>query len=105
MALIDTANLARDADFRERIAAAAAAYDLDLHPTAWADQHQWTIAAVEEVAAAYAYAIAVGVERPGLDPSVITDAQIVEAVQGLMAADAPTTLPEFVGGSTEAGTG
>jgi hypothetical protein len=85
MALIDTANLARDADFRERIAAAAAAYDLDIHPTAWADQHQWQIAADEGISAAYASAVLSGIDRPGLDPAVITDAQIVAAVEGIRA--------------------
>ena len=52
-----------------------------LHPTAWADQNQWQIAAAPGFAEAYQYALDTGVENPGNDPAVITDAQILAAVQ------------------------
>ena len=83
----DTSRLARDPDFRERVAAAAASAGVvDPHPTRWADEHQWQIAAIGELAAAYAYAVETGVPVPGRDESVITDQQITDAVTGLLGA-------------------
>ena len=79
MALIDVSRLANDADLRERVAACAA---LNGHPnpTAWADNRMWRIAASPGFADAYASALANKIERPGMDPSVITDEQLVAAV-------------------------
>lgn len=85
MAYMDQATLSRDGDFNQRIAACAvievdAAKD---DPLAWAADHQWEVAAAPGFADAYASAIAAGVERPGADASVISDAQILAAVQAL----------------------
>jgi hypothetical protein len=52
-----------------------------LHPTAWADQNQWQIAAAPGFADQYQYALESGVPNPGDDPAVITDAQVLAAVQ------------------------
>jgi hypothetical protein len=82
MALIDVSNLAHDADFRERIAAAVAGQEDQ--PTAWADAHQWRIAASPGFGDAYASALVNGIERPGLDPAVITDGMILAAVAAVM---------------------
>jgi hypothetical protein len=80
------ADLSTDGDFRQRIAACAATQPIgDLHPTAWADAQQWAIAAAPGFADAYAYACETGVERPGRDAAVITDEQLLAAVQHRLA--------------------
>lgn len=87
MAYMDQAALSNDSDFMQRIAACAAV-ELDLadqHPLSWASAHQWEIAAAPGFADAYASAVAGGVPRPGADPSVISDAQILSAVQAMTA--------------------
>lgn len=91
MAYFDQAALSNDADFQQRIAACAAVeIDLNgLHPLGWASQNQWTIAAAPGFADAYASAVAGDVPRPGADPSVISDAQILSAVQLLAASETP----------------
>ncbi len=85
------AALAQDSDFHNRVAACAAEQETqaaaDLggkHPTLWADQNIWQVSASPGFSAAYQYALDVGVVRPGADPSVITDAQILSAVQALL---------------------
>ena len=86
MTLFDTSTLAHDADFRERIAAAAAGEGItDPHPLTWADLHQWQLAADPGMSAAYAYAVAIGKENPGRAPDVITDAALIDAVRGILA--------------------
>lgn len=85
MSYTDVAAMARDGDLRDRLAACAATEGMvDPHPTAWADKNQWTLAASPGWASAYAYAVNTEVERPGLDTSVITDGQILSAVQFLI---------------------
>lgn len=86
MAYSDQALLSNDQDFITRLAAAAA---VELAPwpagqpgpPQWAYEHVWEIAAAPGFADAYASALAGGVERPGNDQSVISDAQILSAVQ------------------------
>jgi hypothetical protein len=85
MAYSDQALLSMDADFQQRLAAAGAV-EIDLagtHPMTWASDVQWEIAAAPGFADAYASALAAGVPRPGWDPAVISDAQILSAVQAL----------------------
>lgn len=85
MSYMDQAMLSRDGDFNSRLAACASV-EIDLgnqDPISWAFQHQWIIAAAPGFADAYASALAGGIERPGADPSVISDAQILSAVQAL----------------------
>lgn len=89
MAYADLATLAFDRDFLMRTAAAAAAEPAPLDPAdpvTWAEHHRWDMAAAPGFADAYATAILNGVERPGNDPAVITDPQILAAVQSLTAA-------------------
>lgn len=85
MAYSDQALLSNDADFAQRIAACAAVeIDLgDVHPVTWAAANQWTIAAAPGFADKYASALAAGVPRPGWDPAVISDGDILSAVQTL----------------------
>jgi hypothetical protein len=88
MAYSDIALLADDRDFRGRIAAAASSEDdhLPMHPLTFADTYQWQIAGAPGFGDAYASAVAGDVERPGNDPAVISDAQILAVVQPLLAA-------------------
>lgn len=92
MAYSDQAMLSRDGDFNLRIAACAAV-EVDLvppnQPTEWATEHIWFIAAAPGFADAYAYAIATGVERPGNDPAVISDGEILAAVQAITNTETP----------------
>lgn len=79
------AALSSDGALRERIAACAAAEGIKSpHPTSWADEHQWQLAASPGWDAAYAHALATGVQNPGADASVITDGMILAAVQPLI---------------------
>lgn len=85
MAYFDQAQLSRDGDFNMRLAAAA---QLEIalgeqHALDWAGEHQWEVGASPGFGDAYASAVAAGVERPGADPSVISDAMILSAVQTL----------------------
>ena len=88
MAYSDQALLSVDPDFLTRVAACAAV-EVDLEqstsPLGWAAAHVWVIAAAPTFADKYASALAAGVERPGNDQSVISDADILAAVQALEA--------------------
>jgi hypothetical protein len=86
MALWDQSMLARDGDFNLRIAACVSNENSDVDPLQWAAEHQWGIAAAPGFADAYSSAVAADVENPGRDPSVISDAQILAAVQALASA-------------------
>lgn len=80
--------LSNDADFGSRIAACVASEPnapKDKHPSVVAAQIQWDVAAAPGFAEAYTYAIETGVENPGRDASVITDAQLLSAVQASLA--------------------
>lgn len=85
MAYWDVASLTQDGDFHQRV---AACYSTEApgqgDPGSWASEHAWQIAASPGFGDAYASAVAGGVERPGKDPSVISDAQILAAVQPLL---------------------
>jgi hypothetical protein len=84
---MDQANLSRDGDFNLRIAAAATVEidGAETNPLLWAGEHQWQLAAAPGFADAYASAVAGGVPNPGADPSVISDAMILSAIQALPA--------------------
>lgn len=86
MAFSDVALLALDQDFRMRIAACATQEGIEMgedQPPVWAMNHQWEFAGVPGFGDKYAYAIATGVVRPGNDPTVITDGDILSAMQAL----------------------
>ena len=85
MSYSSQAQLSSDSDFIARIAACAAVEVPKTHqPTAWARDHVWWIAAAPGFAGAYESAVVGEVERPGNDPAVITDAQILGAVQQIV---------------------
>ena len=86
MSYSSQAVLSADGDFYNRVAACAAVEAPIQHsPTAWTSDHIWRVAAAPGFADAYEYALNTDVERPGNDPAVITDAQILGAVQALLA--------------------
>lgn len=84
MAYWDMSQLAFDNDFTLRIAACYGTETQSVDPNSWATAHAWQIAAAPGFADAYASAIAGGVPNPGRDPAVISDAQILSAVQPLL---------------------
>lgn len=84
MAYSDQALLAVDNDFLVRIAAAAATEGVSgLNAPLWAVQHAWAMSAAPGFAADYASALAAGVARPGNDQGVISDAELLSAIQAL----------------------
>lgn len=88
MAYTDVATLARDNDFALRTTAAHATETLEdpgVNSEFWQRDHAWKMAAQPGFGDAYAYAINTGVTSPGKDAAVITDNQILAAVQSIMA--------------------
>lgn len=83
MAFSDVALLARDNDFLLRITACAS-QEGEIDPQTWANEHMWRMAGMPDFGDKYAYALANGVTRPGNDQSVISDHDILAAVQSLM---------------------
>lgn len=86
MAYFDVSALAADADFALRATACYATETLaddTTDPAAWQAAHSWDLAAQPGFGDAYATAILNGVPRPGKDPSVISDNQILGAVQAI----------------------
>jgi hypothetical protein len=80
--------IAQDQDFINRCnAAAAVEVDPAVHENSltWVQQNIWQLATSPGFDAAYESALASGIGRPGWDDSVITDGQILSAVQGLLA--------------------
>lgn len=86
MAYSDIALLSSDGDFIQRTRACYA-NETESDPMEWARDHQWQMAAMPGFGDKYAYALANGVDRPGNDQSVISDPEILSAVQALMADD------------------
>lgn len=86
MSYSSQAALSVDPDFMARISAAAAKEVPKTHqPLQWAADHIWWVSASPGFAEAYESALAGGVPRPGNDPAVISDAQILSAIQALLA--------------------
>lgn len=81
MAYYDVALLAADYEFARRVTACAAEQFPNRDPAMWAQENSWRMASQPGFGEAYAYALETGVENPGADESVITDAQILTAVQ------------------------
>jgi len=92
MGYFEVSQLAADTDFLNRVAACYAAetpLGEGVEPPLWATEHSWDMASAPGFGDAYASAVAGGIERPGANPSVITDAQILSAVQAIMIAETP----------------
>lgn len=84
MAFSDIALLSADNDFIMRTRACVAT-EGEADVVGWSNAHQWQMAATPGFGDQYASALAAEIPRPGNDPSVITDPQILSAVQTLMA--------------------
>jgi hypothetical protein len=98
MGYADVAALQQDADFARRTQACYATETLDgdgTDPGTWQAMHSWVMAAQPGFGDAYASALAQEPPnpRPGNDPSVITDSQILGAVQAILTAEAPPSEP------------
>lgn len=82
MSYSSQSQLANDTMFRDRVSACAAVEVPHSHqPVQWMLDHIWWISAAPGFADAYEYALNSDVPNPGNDPAVITDAQILGAVQ------------------------
>lgn len=82
MAYSDVALLSSDSDFIQRTRAAVA-QEGEPDPVGWSNEHQWQMAGMPGFGDKYGYAVANGVPRPGNDQSVISDQDILSAVQSL----------------------
>lgn len=88
--------LAQDLDFLNRCNAAAAKEipsDSPTNPLSYVAQHIWTLAAAPGFDEAYDSALAGGVGRPGWEEAVISDGQILSAMQALLADVPPDPAP------------
>lgn len=81
----DVALLAQDTDFQFRTMACVS-QEGEADPTSWVYQHTWQMAGAPGFGEKYASALAGNVERPGWDQSVISDADILGAVQAIRSA-------------------
>jgi hypothetical protein len=92
MAYYDVYLLRNDSDF---LARSAACYTSETplgtgeDPGQWSQQHAWDLAGSPTFGDKYASALAGGVPDPGRDESVISDPEILSAVQAIMAAEPP----------------
>ena len=92
MAYSSISLLQQDPDFQRRVMACYAVETLNvdaaLDPGSWQAIHSWDMAAQPGFGDAYAYALETHPDdpdyRPGNDPAVITDEQILAAVQSLL---------------------
>lgn len=82
MSYWDQALAARDADLIARCVAAAASEQIK-NPAYWVDTRRHQLAAQPGWGDAYASAQAAGREHPGRDASVITDSDILAAIQAI----------------------
>lgn len=86
MSYYTQSQLAQDHKLRQRIAACAAKEGVSSpHPTAWADDAAWALAAQPGWDDAYAYALNSGNADPTVDGAVISDGMILAAVQARLA--------------------
>jgi hypothetical protein len=85
MAYSDVALLSADNDFIMRTRAAVA-QEGESDPVQWSMDHVWQMAGIPGFGDKYAYAVETGVVRPGNDPAVISDPDILAAVQSLRTA-------------------
>lgn len=76
----------QDSDLRNRVAAAYTSITSNRDGGWWADQHMLAIAAGQEIADAWAYSADTNPHhgRRGLDPGIITDEMITNAVSAVL---------------------
>jgi hypothetical protein len=73
---------ARSVSLMDRITACAAQQNIN-NPVTWTRDNTWRLAAQPGWDAAWASAVAGGIEDPGANEGVITDGMILSAVQSL----------------------
>ena len=88
----DVADMADSESLKRRVTAAVAKEGI-LDPTGWLYPRYWQIASQPGWDAAWASAVAGGVEDPGGDEGVITDGMILSGVQAVIASEAPPEEP------------
>lgn len=88
MAYYDIALLSADNDFILRTRSCATTEGV-VDPVQWTTDHAWQMAAIPTFGDKYAYALNTGVQNPGRQESVISDGEILSAVQYLMNTPAP----------------
>lgn len=79
----DVALLSMDNDFILRTRAAVAQEGV-ADPVQWTTTYQWQMASTPSFGEKYGYALANNNPRPGWDPTVITDPDILAAVQHII---------------------
>lgn len=84
MAFSDIALLSADNDFIMRTRACVTT-EGEADPIAWSSANQWQMAAIPGFGDKYGSALLNGIDRPGNDQSVISDGDILSAVQSLRA--------------------
>lgn len=84
MSYWDITEMSNDADLRSRVAAAAAQEQTETEPWEWVSVNMLRVTAAPGWDAAWASAQASSVDRPGKDPGVISDGQILSSVQLLI---------------------
>lgn len=90
MSYSSQAELSKDLDFSARVSAAAAKeVPRPDDPVSWTSAAMPRIAAAPGFAEAYESALVSNNPRPGNDPAVISDAQILAAVQAELAFQTP----------------
>lgn len=75
---------ANDEAFQARLMAAAAQEGQENPEYAMSVLLRWPVSAKSDIEAAYEFAVTSGNPNPGGDPSVITDLQILAAVQSVL---------------------
>lgn len=96
MSYATQSELARDQDFLLRCTSCAAKEIDPASPTSaqlWVNQNAWKLAASPGFDDKYEYAINTHVDRPGWRSDVITDGDILAAVQALLAQVPPEPAP------------
>ena len=84
MSLNTIADLAEDEDFKRRVKVAVVTLGIDLNSDAWINENILKVASSEGFEAAYANALAQEfMAKPGKNPAVITDEQIITAVKNI----------------------
>ena len=85
MSYWDISNMADDVDLQSRVAACAA-QEQDGEPRAWMYENILNVCAAPGWDQAWSSAVAAWRPRPGRDPAVITDDQILASVQAVLTA-------------------
>jgi hypothetical protein len=99
MSFATQSQMAVDPDFLNRCTSCAASeiYSVEpgspTQPQSWVYQNAWFLATSPGFDAKYESAIAGGIGRPGWEPSVITDGDILSATQGLLESFPPAPRP------------